>query len=242
MGFKRKAVSLGADFVEGEVFDFQFAKNPNNVAPEQIPNRLLVKMSDATEQSITFKHCVIAAGAHSGAVAHKAGVGSGPGVLSVPLPVIPRWFYNPQLFFTLNTHQQAYNPENILRLIYSKRYVYVIKTQGQNAPDCNTPLTIDPNNTYVRPDGLSGNFLTGRSPDEEDEPDCSNLEVDYSYFENEVWPRLAHRVPAFESVKLQSAWSGYYEFNTFDENGIIGVHPYFTNLLFATGFSGHGRI
>lgn len=116
----------------------------------------------------------------------------------------------------------------------------MIKTQGQNAPDCTAPLTIDPNNTYLRPDGTSGNFLAGRSPNEEDEPNCADLEVDYDYFDAEVWPRLAHRVPAFESVKMQSAWSGYYEYNTFDENGVIGAHPCYNNVYIATGFSGHG--
>lgn len=39
---------------------------------------------------------------------------------------------------------------------------------------------------------------------------------------------------------MRSAWSGYYDFNYYDENGIIGAHPYYHNLYFATGFSGHG--
>lgn len=55
-----------------------------------------------------------------------------------------------------------------------------------------------------------------------------------------IWPPLAHRVPAFECAKVCSAWSGYYDFNTFDENGIVGLHPYYHNIFFATGFSGHG--
>lgn len=41
-------------------------------------------------------------------------------------------------------------------------------------------------------------------------------------------------------LQLKSSWAGYYEFNTFDQNGIIGLHPYYRNLYFATGFSGHG--
>ena len=40
--------------------------------------------------------------------------------------------------------------------------------------------------------------------------------------------------------KVKSAWAGYYEYNTYDENGIIGAHPYYDNVYFATGFSGHG--
>lgn len=31
--------------------------------------------------------------------------------------------------------------------------------------------------------------------------DSDNLEIDYSIFE-EFWPKLAHRVPAFENLKV----------------------------------------
>lgn len=41
-------------------------------------------------------------------------------------------------------------------------------------------------------------------------------------------------------TQLQSAWAGLYEYNTFDQNGIIGPHPVLQNLVFANGFSGHG--
>lgn len=118
--------------------------------------------------------------------------------------------------------------------------MYVFETQGVNYPGLNTPLTIDPSNVYFRRDGLGGNFLAGRSPSATQEPKCDNLDVDYNFFDEEVWPTLAKRVPAFESIKVKNAWSGYYEYNTFDENGIIGPHPYYNNLYIATGFSGHG--
>jgi FAD-dependent oxidoreductase domain-containing protein 1 len=39
---------------------------------------------------------------------------------------------------------------------------------------------------------------------------------------------------------MESAWAGHYEFNTLDHNGVIGPHDRVRNLLFATGFSGHG--
>ena len=42
------------------------------------------------------------------------------------------------------------------------------------------------------------------------------------------------------ATQLQSAWAGYYDYNTLDQNGIIGAHPVITNFVFATGFSGHG--
>lgn len=39
---------------------------------------------------------------------------------------------------------------------------------------------------------------------------------------------------------MKNSWAGFYEYNTFDKNGIIGPHPYYNNLYIATGFSGHG--
>merc|ERR1712212_845616 len=67
-----------------------------------------------------------------------------------------------------------------------------------------------------------------------------NLDVDYDYFNDKIWPLLAHRVPAFEKCKVKSAWAGYYDYNFFDENCIIGNHPYYPNHYMCTGFSGHG--
>jgi len=101
------------------------------------------------------------------------------------------------------------------------------------------PLTIDPSGVYVRPEGAA--YITGFSPrDGDPDPDTFDLRADRAPFDSFVWPTLAHRVPAFDRLRLLDAWAGHYEVNTLDHNAIVGPHPTITNLLFANGFSGHG--
>lgn len=40
--------------------------------------------------------------------------------------------------------------------------------------------------------------------------------------------------------QLKAAWAGYYDYNTVDQNLVIGSHPYHSNFIFANGMSGHG--
>ncbi|HEV7200668.1 MAG TPA: FAD-binding oxidoreductase [Candidatus Limnocylindria bacterium] len=123
-----------------------------------------------------------------------------------------------------------------LPVVPRKRNVYSFscKTEINDAP-----LVIDPTGVYFRPD--APNFIGGFSPREgEEDPDTLDLSVDLKAWEERVWPAIAHRVPAFEAVKMRRAWAGHYEVNTVDHNAIIGPHPDIPNLLFANGFSGHG--
>ncbi|WP_319024896.1 NAD(P)/FAD-dependent oxidoreductase [Nisaea sediminum] len=125
-----------------------------------------------------------------------------------------------------------------LPVVPRKRNVFVFDCREVLAPA--VPLLIDPSGVYVRPE--SGGYICGVSPpaDQDPDSDTNDLEVEYHWFEEVVWPALAHRVPAFEAIKLTGAWAGHYDYNTIDQNGIVGAHPELTNFVFANGFSGHG--
>lgn len=116
-----------------------------------------------------------------------------------------------------------------------KRFVFAFEC-GIKMPNC--PLVVDPSGVYFRPEG--DKFLCGVSPPETADPDCTDFKVEYSYFEENIWPILAQRVPAFEALEVRSSWAGHYAVNTKDRNAILGSHPEISNFYFANGFSGHG--
>ncbi len=120
-----------------------------------------------------------------------------------------------------------------------KRYVYVIDCRQATPALHGAPLTTDATGVWFRPEGRQ--FITGISPDEDDEPPVGDLDaIDHTPFEEVVWPGIAARVPAFEAIKVTGAWAGYYDYNTLDQNAVIGPHPELTNFYFSNGFSGHG--
>ena len=100
------------------------------------------------------------------------------------------------------------------------------------------PLLIDPSGIYCRPEG--NGFICGSAPPPEQDPDSDDFDVDHTFFEQTIWPVLAARIPAFESIKPGRAWAGHYDMNLFDHNAFVGRVPEFSNLYIANGFSGHG--
>ena len=183
--FRRKARSLGAEEVAGEVVEIE--RDASRASG--------VRLADG--RRFTADWVVNAAGPRAAGVAAMAGL---------QLPVSPR-----------------------------KRMVFHFDCRTRIA----SPLTIDTSGVYFRPEGP--NYIAGSSPHgEQPDPDTLDLEVDRSWFEEVVWPAIAHRVPAFEAIRLLDAWAGHYEVNTLDHNAVIGPHPDLPNFLFANGFSGHG--
>lgn len=100
------------------------------------------------------------------------------------------------------------------------------------------PNVIDLSGTFVRPEGEL--FLTGNTPIDDGPAGYDDFEMHHEEFDERIWPALWHRIPAFDALKVQQSWTGHYEYNMLDHNGIVGFHPDVTNFMFANGFSGHG--
>lgn len=213
--FRRKAISLGVIPCSGEVTGFKYTSNLlDTLEGDQVTLRRIRSVKVQMPNSLEYQpvECAIVVNA-AGAFSGKLAhmLGIGPGSIDSEIPV-------------------PVEPR--------KRYIYVVHCP--DGPGLDTPFLIDYSGVYFRREGLGGNYIAGTSPTEDEEPDTSDLEVDHQFFEDKVWPSLAKRVPAFESLKVTSAWAGFYDYNTFDQNGIIGMHPLINNMYFATGFSGHG--
>jgi FAD-dependent oxidoreductase domain-containing protein 1 len=187
--FRRKARSLGADYVAGEV-----------VSVDRAGGRITgLRLRDGTR--IGCGALVNCAGSGGPALARLAG-------LDIPVRA-------------------------------KRRYVFTFACRERIA-DC--PLLIDPSGVYVRPEGEG--FICGASPGPDRDPDWwdddpAAQEVDHAFFEEVVWPALAHRVPAFEAIRPGRAWAGPYDMCVFDHNAIVGpAGP--DNFHLCNGFSGHG--
>ncbi|AMX98833.1 FAD-binding oxidoreductase [Mesorhizobium ciceri] len=118
-----------------------------------------------------------------------------------------------------------------------KRNVFVFEAREKYT---DMPLLVDPSGIYVRPEG-SVYLAGGAEPEERDGPAApGDFEVNWQLFEEVIWPVLATRIPAFEAIKPTRAWAGHYDYNTLDQNAVIGPHPEVGNFILANGFSGHG--
>ncbi|XP_071501753.1 FAD-dependent oxidoreductase domain-containing protein 1-like [Diadema antillarum] len=218
--FKHKAESLGARYCHGEVVGFECSQTSPGLSAAELSagegkriKSVKVRMPNSPEIiDVDCAMAVICAGAWSGQLASMLDIGRGTQkqLLDVPLPVEPR-----------------------------KRYVYVCHCPS--GPGLDAPMVINQEGSYFRREGLGGNYIMGSGPrTDEEEPKTTDMNVDYDFFDEVVWPSISKTVPAFECLKLKSAWAGFYDYNTVDQNAIIGFHPAYPNLLMATGFSGHG--
>ena len=88
--------------------------------------------------------------------------------------------------------------------------------------------------------GPEGQGFAGGLPDW-NQPAGFHLQPHATRFEDVVWPLLAHRIPALETLRLERSWVGHYARNTMDLNAIIGRWEGGAgNVYMACGYSGHG--
>uniref|UniRef100_A0A8C5E074 FAD-dependent oxidoreductase domain-containing protein 1 n=1 Tax=Gouania willdenowi TaxID=441366 RepID=A0A8C5E074_GOUWI len=213
--FRRKALSMGVIQCHGEVTDFKYSIQVlRNADGEEVTLKSVKSVKVQMPNSLEYQpvECAI--------VVNAAGAFSGK--LTEMLEV--------GVGYGMNEIPLPVEPR--------KRFVFVVHCP--DGPGLDSPFLIDYSGVYFRREGLGGNYICGASPEESKEPDVGDLEVDHQFFEENVWPSLASRVPAFEKLKVCSSWAGFYDYNTFDQNGIIGLHPNIRNMYLATGFSGHG--
>ena len=117
-----------------------------------------------------------------------------------------------------------------------KRFTFIFA--AEKPLRCDLPLTIDPSGVHCRTDGPY--YMAGCPPEIDPAVDYMDFEMDHSIWQDKVWPAIATRIPQFEAVKLINAWAGHYDYNTLDQNAILGPHTRVSNFMFCNGFSGHG--
>lgn len=118
-----------------------------------------------------------------------------------------------------------------------KRFTWIFS--AERPLDQDLPLTIDPSGVHFRQDGPT-TYLAGGFGDADPAVDFDDFSMDFSLWESKIWPTIAARIPQFEAIKVITEWAGHYDYNTLDQNAIIGPHPEISNFYFLNGFSGHG--
>ncbi|KAE9419395.1 hypothetical protein Angca_003329, partial [Angiostrongylus cantonensis] len=222
---REKNVTLGVQYVKGEVENFQFERHGNRADPHAMEDHEIADQEKLRSQRITGvlvrpqmsgtssrpirAHVIVnAADPWAGKIAELAGIGKGDGLLAVPVPVRPR-----------------------------KRTNFVI-----HAPDVpvDMPLLVDPSGIHCRQVDVGHTFVVSRAQmqGEGNVNEDESFEVDYDEFYEKIWPALVRRVPLFQTAKasIKSAWCGFQDVNTFDSAPVIGEHPLYQNLHMLCGF------
>ena len=184
IGFRKKAQSLGAEFIADEVTAMQ--------RHGAIVTSALLKSG----RKIQASHFVNAAGAWANEICV---------MLGFEAPITPL-----------------------------RRFEHYFECEETIEP---LPYLKDPERLAFRPEGkgYSGGVPTLA------EPRGFNFDTDHNYFEDVVWPALAHRFPQFERTKCRNTLPGLYDQNDFDGNVIIGPGADgLGNFHMLAGFSGHG--
>jgi sarcosine oxidase subunit beta len=121
-----------------------------------------------------------------------------------------------------------------------RRQIALVDVHAQDVPSgvdlAGGGMIVDASDLYFHPEGA--HVLAGYSIP--DEPPGFDFGYDgHEFFENEIWPRLAHRCSTFERCGHVRGWAGLYAV-TPDRSGIAGAVTGFTNLFEAHSFTGRG--
>lgn len=118
-----------------------------------------------------------------------------------------------------------------------KRFTWIFT--AEQPLDRDLPLTIDPSGVHFRQDGPN-TYLAGGHADHDPAVGFDDFNMDHAIWQDKIWPTIATRIPQFEAIKVVTEWAGHYDYNTLDQNAILGPHPQVENFYFVNGFSGHG--
>jgi len=116
-----------------------------------------------------------------------------------------------------------------------KRTVFVIDAPNARHPEA--PLLVDAG-FYLRPEG--NHWITATVPQDDCVCDAKDFDPDLHLFEDVIWQQLYARAPGFDAVKVVRHWVGHYDYNTLDQNALLGPHPMVPNFYCMNGLSGHG--
>jgi FAD-dependent oxidoreductase domain-containing protein 1 len=184
MGFRKKARSLGADFVADEVTGFD--RQGSTVLRAHLKSGAQIEASQFVNAAGAWAKDLCA-------------------MLGFKVPIEPL-----------------------------RRFEHYFESEEPIEP---LPYLKDPERLAFRPEGKG---YSGGVPTLE-EPRGYNFDVDHDYFENVVWPALAHRFPQFEKTKCKNTLPGLYDQNDLDGNVIMGPGAdRLENFHMLAGFSGHG--
>ena len=197
--FKAKNISMGVEYIRGEMVDSVMSQDNGGAA--HIDNVVIkgVNPSGSHMEKISGKNYINAAGAWSG------------GIIESIASQCP----NPSSIFKIPVERRK-------RAVFSVR----VGLSGADEPDRiipeASPLTVAPNGVYFRSEGASiGKYICGVSPPEDsDGPSFLDTDLqctDHFLFDDIIWPTLYDIVPAFDRLKVESFWSGFYDYNTFDQ-------------------------
>ena len=186
----------------------------------KLDSKTAVEATTKNGNTISFGHLINATGCNAATIANKVGWKD--------MPVGPRKRY----VFMVECEEWT----NSSKGCFHKEFM--------NSEDVKTmPLFVNPNGVWIRPEGRG--FICGVSPDADHDPqvDIDDFSIgndSNQLWEEVIWPTLADRIQGMESLKITHMWVGHYDFNSIDQNALIGFHDSCHNVAYVNGFSGHG--